>query len=519
MDALRSAFAQAKGDSQSRMELSGPGAFSVEIGGRTQREAQWIGSFDTLGLVVLLVFAYRSWKQPLFGVLPLASAGLAGLGVGRMVVRRRRARHHRRVRLHPDRRGPGPPDPPVLAPARRRHPVAERARDLAHARHRRGLDPHRLRHLPALRRRRPAAARGVHDRRFADRGADHAPAAAGTARSLAARSGLVAVGGNAVERDRTRAAPAPACAGGRCSRPSRWRASRCRARPFWQNDLSKLTPVPPAALARDAQLRANSARRTCATCSRSAARTRNRRSNDPKRCGPRSTRRSPAATRQLRHGRALPAEREAAARTPVAHSGCGAGKGRARRRLARPAVPRRCVRAFLADLDAARRRRRCASPIFPARRRSQRLGIAAAACAMRPRWSRCPAFATRSRWPGSRPRTARNCSTSGRVGIAGRRLSRTRAGRWPGRAAAGADGVAGAARAAPGAARAAADGADHAADPRRAARIRGRTDPVPPGRADPRRRPRPRLRVVLRPRRRRPRRPAAHPCTRWWCAA
>ena len=80
VDALRSAFAQAKGDSQSRMELSGPGAFSVEIGGRTQREAQWIGSFDTLGLVVLLVFAYRSWKQPLFGVLPLASAGLAGLG-------------------------------------------------------------------------------------------------------------------------------------------------------------------------------------------------------------------------------------------------------------------------------------------------------------------------------------------------------------------------------------------------------------------------------------------------------
>ena len=80
VDALQSAFAKAKGNSHSRMELSGPGAFSVEIGGRTQREASWIGSFDTIGLIVLLLFAYRSWKQPLFGVLPLASAGLAGLG-------------------------------------------------------------------------------------------------------------------------------------------------------------------------------------------------------------------------------------------------------------------------------------------------------------------------------------------------------------------------------------------------------------------------------------------------------
>lgn len=80
VNALQSAFAKAKGDSHSRMELSGPGAFSVEIGGRTQREASWIGSFDAIGLIVLLVLAYRSWKQPLFGVLPLASAGLAGLG-------------------------------------------------------------------------------------------------------------------------------------------------------------------------------------------------------------------------------------------------------------------------------------------------------------------------------------------------------------------------------------------------------------------------------------------------------
>ena len=52
----------------------------MEIGGRTQREANWIGSVDTLGLIILLLLAYRSWRTPLFGVLPLASAGLAGLG-------------------------------------------------------------------------------------------------------------------------------------------------------------------------------------------------------------------------------------------------------------------------------------------------------------------------------------------------------------------------------------------------------------------------------------------------------
>ncbi|MFL6591779.1 MAG: MMPL family transporter [Luteimonas sp.] len=77
---IRQAFAQARGHGKSRLELSGPGAFSVEIGGRTQREAGWIGTVDTLGLILLLWVAYRSWKAPLLGVLPLASAGLAGLG-------------------------------------------------------------------------------------------------------------------------------------------------------------------------------------------------------------------------------------------------------------------------------------------------------------------------------------------------------------------------------------------------------------------------------------------------------
>ena len=80
VSAIQQAFAVAKGRSHAQLSLSGPGAFSVEIGGRTQREAGWIGTVDTISLVLLLWFAYRSWKAPLLGVLPLASAGLAGLG-------------------------------------------------------------------------------------------------------------------------------------------------------------------------------------------------------------------------------------------------------------------------------------------------------------------------------------------------------------------------------------------------------------------------------------------------------
>ncbi|MCW0400245.1 hypothetical protein NB688_000481 [Xanthomonas sacchari] len=80
VDAIHTAFAKVSAGTGSTLTLTGPGAFSVEIGGRTQNEAQWIGTLDTVGLIVLLLVAYRSWKIPVLGVLPLASAGLAGLG-------------------------------------------------------------------------------------------------------------------------------------------------------------------------------------------------------------------------------------------------------------------------------------------------------------------------------------------------------------------------------------------------------------------------------------------------------
>lgn len=78
--AIREAFAEVRGNSPAKLEMTGPGAFSVEIGARTSREAGLIGTVDTIALILLLWVAYRSWKIPLLGALPLASAGLAGLG-------------------------------------------------------------------------------------------------------------------------------------------------------------------------------------------------------------------------------------------------------------------------------------------------------------------------------------------------------------------------------------------------------------------------------------------------------
>lgn len=77
---IEQTFAAVRGDSRSTLDLTGPGAFSVEISARTEREASWIGLIDTIGLLLLLYIAYRNWKTPLLGALPLASAGLAGLG-------------------------------------------------------------------------------------------------------------------------------------------------------------------------------------------------------------------------------------------------------------------------------------------------------------------------------------------------------------------------------------------------------------------------------------------------------
>ena len=77
--AIQAAFDAVSADSGSALVMTGPGAFSVEIGGRTAGEAARIGVIGSIGLVLLYWLAYRSGRLLLAGVLPLASAGLAGV--------------------------------------------------------------------------------------------------------------------------------------------------------------------------------------------------------------------------------------------------------------------------------------------------------------------------------------------------------------------------------------------------------------------------------------------------------
>jgi predicted exporter len=77
--ALQKHFAETRGEHTVRMTVSGAGAFSVLMKGRTQAEATLLGTLDTIGLVVLLLLAYRSITFVVLGALPIASAGIAGL--------------------------------------------------------------------------------------------------------------------------------------------------------------------------------------------------------------------------------------------------------------------------------------------------------------------------------------------------------------------------------------------------------------------------------------------------------
>ena len=67
------------GDADIRMTATGAGRFSVLMEERTRLDAQHLGLAATVGMIVLLLVAYRSVGAVLLSALPLASAGLAGL--------------------------------------------------------------------------------------------------------------------------------------------------------------------------------------------------------------------------------------------------------------------------------------------------------------------------------------------------------------------------------------------------------------------------------------------------------
>lgn len=76
---LQQAFATIAAGTQMKLAVSGAGKFSVLMEERTRGEAQALGAAATVGMILLLLIAYRGIGSVVLSALPLVSAGLAGL--------------------------------------------------------------------------------------------------------------------------------------------------------------------------------------------------------------------------------------------------------------------------------------------------------------------------------------------------------------------------------------------------------------------------------------------------------
>ncbi len=85
LDALQTEFTRARetgaANSTVALAVSGSGYFAAAIKKRTQSEATWFGGAATIGMILLMWLAYRDVRFTLLGALPLLSAALAGLAV------------------------------------------------------------------------------------------------------------------------------------------------------------------------------------------------------------------------------------------------------------------------------------------------------------------------------------------------------------------------------------------------------------------------------------------------------
>lgn len=76
---LEHALQQVAGDRKVKMTVSGAGKFSVLMEARTRGQAQAFGTAATVGMILLLLVAYRSFGSIVLSSLPLASAAIAGM--------------------------------------------------------------------------------------------------------------------------------------------------------------------------------------------------------------------------------------------------------------------------------------------------------------------------------------------------------------------------------------------------------------------------------------------------------
>jgi predicted exporter len=79
VDQLNAEAERLKREDGVTLTFSGAGKFSVMMEERTRGEAQLLGAAASVGMIVLLLIAYRRVGSVILSALPLASAGLAGL--------------------------------------------------------------------------------------------------------------------------------------------------------------------------------------------------------------------------------------------------------------------------------------------------------------------------------------------------------------------------------------------------------------------------------------------------------
>jgi predicted exporter len=81
IDALQTAFVVLPDSAVAQLTISGPGYFTVRVGTSTRAQAEWLSALGSLGFIVLLLLAYRSVGVLVLAALPLASGALVGIAI------------------------------------------------------------------------------------------------------------------------------------------------------------------------------------------------------------------------------------------------------------------------------------------------------------------------------------------------------------------------------------------------------------------------------------------------------
>ena len=77
--ALQEKFSALPGAAAARLTISGAGYIGMRVAAATRAEAEWLSALGTLGFVLLLLAAYRSFGVLALAALPLATGALAGV--------------------------------------------------------------------------------------------------------------------------------------------------------------------------------------------------------------------------------------------------------------------------------------------------------------------------------------------------------------------------------------------------------------------------------------------------------